>query len=481
MSGYIIWILLLAVWNLILFYGNNFGISVVLFIVPLLTFIYIFLKKNNLIKNKKGLLFMIPIFLLSVTYSIFDSDVFSALNCFAIPILIVMLYIFTIKPTDKLSDLIGKIICLFILPISYIGNFFRVSTTKIRGKLKVSPKTKKVLISCLIVLPVVAIVISLLSSADMIFGELFDAIFGKILDFLEKLIFDDFIGRLIVFLVVFFAIGTTMMYLLYEFSNKKETEVKEEKKNRDLFTIKLLVSVLNVIYVIFDVIQIKSLMLHSVSSGINYAEYARQGFFELLVVSVINIVIILVSKKYETKDNKKEFKFINIMNVIMVFLTIIIIISSFLRMNLYESAYGYTTLRVLVYATLMTETILMIPTVMYIFNSDVKIMRCYLYISLTSYLVLNFINIDYMVARRNVDRYYINNKIDVDYLKNYGHDNIPILIELYDKTDDVNIKIELEDYLKEMNIRYGSESIFEFNLSRYNSYNMLEKKEDLFK
>ena len=60
MSGYIIWILLLAVWNLILFYGNNFGISVVLFIVPLLTFIYIFLKKNNLIKNKKGLLFMIP-------------------------------------------------------------------------------------------------------------------------------------------------------------------------------------------------------------------------------------------------------------------------------------------------------------------------------------------------------------------------------------------------------------------------------------
>ena len=65
MSSYIIFILLLAIWNVILFYGNELGISVILFMAPLLTFIYFFLKRNDKINNIKGLLYMIPMILLS--------------------------------------------------------------------------------------------------------------------------------------------------------------------------------------------------------------------------------------------------------------------------------------------------------------------------------------------------------------------------------------------------------------------------------
>ena len=480
MSSYIIWILLLSIWNILLFYGNRLGISVILFMIPLLIFIYIFLKKNDKIQNKKGLLFLIPIVLLSLTFTLFDNELFTFLNCIVITLLFGVMYVFTIKPVDRLMDLVDKTITLLISPISYIGKFFRVSTSKISDKLKVSPKAKKVLLSILIVLPIVVVIVALLSSADMIFGNIFENIFGGIRDFLEDILFDDFVGRIITFIIVFFAIGTSMMYLLYEYPRKDEKTIVKENKTRDVFTLKLLVSVLNVIYIIFDVIQIKSLMLHSVSSGINYAEYARQGFFELMFVSIINIAIILISKKFETKDNKKDFNYINIMNVLMIVLTIIIIVSSFLRMNLYESAYGYTTLRLLVYVTLMTETILMIPTVMYIFNSNVNIFKCYLYIILTAYVVTNFMNIDYMIARRNVNRYYVNDRIDVEYLKNYRYDNIPILLELYHKTEDETVKVELKEYFDIMKVREGNESIFEYNISRNKAYNMLEKEEDLF-
>ena len=480
MSSYVIWILLMSIWNVILFYGNRFGISVMLFMIPLLIFIYIFLKKNKKINNKKGLLFLIPIVLLSLTYTIFDNDLFYIFNCIVITLLFGIMYIYTIKPVDTLVELVDKTITILVAPISYIGNFFRVATSKISDKLKISPKAKKVLLSILIVLPIVVVVVLLLSSADMIFGEMFDNIFGTIRDFLDDILFDEFLGRVVRFIIVFFALGASLMYLVYEYPNKNEKEKVKETKTRDVFTLKLLVSVLNIIYIIFDVIQIKSLMLHSVSSNINYAEYARQGFFELMVVSIINIAIILISKKFETKDNKKDFNYINIMNVIMIFLTIIIIVSSFLRMNLYESAYGYTTLRLLVYVTLMTETILMIPTVMYIFNSNVNIFKCYLYIILAAYVVTNYMNIDYMVARRNVNRYYVNNRIDVEYLKNGGYDNIPILLELYHKTDDAQIKDDLKDYFDYMHVREENESIFEFNITRYRSHNMLDKEEDLF-
>jgi hypothetical protein len=192
-------------------------------------------------------------------------------------------------------------------------------------------------------------------------------------------------------------------------------------------------------------------------------------------VSIINIAIILISKKFETKDNEKDCKFINIMNILMIFLTMIIIISSFLRMNLYESAYGYTTLRLLVYIALIAETILMIPTAMYIFNSNVNILKCYMIIIICSYVLTNYINIDYMVARRNVNRYYINNKIDMEYLINFGYDNIPVLYELYNKTDDVNIKEGLREYFKSMT-NNENDSIFEFNISKYKAMKLLKEE-----
>ena len=118
------------------------------------------------------------------------------------------------------------------------------------------------------------------------------------------------------------------------------------------------------------------------------------------------------------------------MSLVMVLLTIVIIVSSFYRMNLYEAAYGYTTLRLLVYIALTTETILMIPTVMYIFNSDFNIVSSYILILLVAYMFANFINIDYLIARRNVDRFYSTNKLDVYYLQNDGTDNIPVLVDI---------------------------------------------------
>jgi hypothetical protein len=143
-------------------------------------------------------------------------------------------------------------------------------------------------------------------------------------------------------------------------------------------------------------------------------------------------------------------------------------------MNLYESMYGYTTLRLLVYIVLMTETILMIPTIMYIFNSNFDIFKSYLYIILCAYVVANFMNMDYMIARRNVNRYYINDKIDLDYLRNYGYDNIPVLVELYNKTDDLILKEDLREYLETMK-DLNETSIFEFNISKYRANKLLRE------
>lgn len=461
MNEFVIYCLLLGIWNAILFYGKDYGISVVLFMIPLLIYFYFIFKKKNLIKNKNGLLFMIPIMLLSMTYFIFSGSVFGVLNLFTIIALILLMYIFTVKPTFNVMNIFKDMSRLLLKPWCYIGKFFKLSTSKIH--LKMSDKSRKVFKSLLIVVPVVIIVLVLLSNADMIFDRLFASFFSKLRDLLTLEAFDNFLGKAFITLLVMFAIGTTSMYIISAY--KDEEKKKKEVKKKDLYTIKLLVTVLNIIYIIFDFIQIKSLMLHNVSSGINFAEYARHGFFELMVVSFINLGVILIYKKYES-ENKKDTKYINIMSVVMVFLTLIIIASSFMRMHLYEAAYGYTVLRLLVFATLITEALLMIPTVMYIFNSKFNIVKSYLIIMISVYCILNYINIDRLIAYRNVNKYYVDNKIDLNYLMNFGSDNVPVLIDLYKNTKEEDMKYVLHEYLIDTYENNKINSIFEYNISR---------------
>ena len=47
-------------------------------------------------------------------------------------------------------------------------------------------------------------------------------------------------------------------------------------------------------------------MLHSVGKSINYAEYARQGFFQLMLVSLINKEMDNVNYVYEPMIVEKD-------------------------------------------------------------------------------------------------------------------------------------------------------------------------------
>ena len=74
-------------------------------------------------------------------------------------------------------------------------------------------------------------------------------------------------------------------------------------------------------------------------------------------------------------------------------------------MYLYEQEYGYTFLRLMVYFVLITEAILIIPTVMYILDMKVNLTKTYFVVILFMYIVVNYINIDNVIAKRNIVDY----------------------------------------------------------------------------
>ena len=473
MGVYTVYLLLITIWNVVLFYGKDLGISVVFFIVPLLIYYYNLLKKHNKIKNICGLLFMIPIVLLSISFFLYDNPVFNDLNPFVIFVLFILMFILTVKHTYNIKKVISNFFNVVFEPISFIGTFLKEAKKDLKGKIKLSSDAKRLIKSLLIVIPVVLIVLLLLSKADSLFNELFSNLIG-IFDDIIDYIFSDLIGKVFMGLLVFIFIGINSYYLINYYGNKKEV-VKVSKK-RDLIPLKLLVTILDIIYVIFDYIQIKELILKDSLTRYTYSSFARQGFFELLVVIIINLTIIIVAKKLQNKENNHEYKFIDTMCIIMIFLTIVIIISSFMRMNLYVGAFGYTMARLLVYSSLVVMSLAMIPTVIYIFKPETKILRSYLIIVVCIYTIINYLSFDYLIAYKNINRYYDTKKIDLDYLENYGYDNIPLLMMFYDRVNDSNIKTELYDYF----VRLGCEedSFFELNISKYTGKELIKEFKD---
>ena len=471
MSGLLIFILLLALWHVVLFFGHSLGISVILFMVPLIAFIYYFLSKNNKIKNWHGLLLSVPIIILSLHYLLFNNNTFNVLNYIVILFLLLLMYVLTVKPTYNFKEILFDFAKFVYKPFIYIGEFYKEHLKKFFRGIKISDNGKRLIKTLLIILPIVIVVLLLLSKADPNFKNLFKIVIDFITDILKFEFIDKLLGKIFMFIVMIFVIGTSTMYLVKDYG--KESYKVKERKNKDIYTIKVLVTVLNIIYIIFDIIQIKSLFIHSSSSYINYASYARSGFFELMVVSLINMTIILISKNYKT--DKKNTKYMNIMSILMLFLTLIIIVSSFIRMHLYEVAYGYTVLRLLVDVVLITEVLLMIPTVMYIINSEFNISKAFLIIIICVYCCVNYINIDCFIANKNINRYNNGSKLDIEYLETYTTDNIPILINLYNSTDDNKIKSELLDYFEVIRDTNKINSWEEFNISKYRTIKQLEK------
>lgn len=463
MTGYILFIFLLAVLHSVMFFGKAFGLNVILFIIPILIFLVILLKQNKKVKNKWGFLFIIPIILLSISYAIYDNDFTRVLNLLVIPALIIMMYIYTMNPIYKLKDFIKHGVYLVFEPLNCIGKFYNLVGMQLNKVFKLSDTSKKRIKSFLIVIPIVIVVLLLLSSADMIFHNMFSNVF-KVFDNIK---IDNIFGRLIVGALFFTYLGAVVNYLLFNYKNLKVSDNSTSKI--DNYTVKVLLTSLNVIYIVFDFIQIRSLMFHQVAKGINYAQYAREGFFQLMAISIINLVLILISKR-----SKEDTKYNKAMSILMVFLTLIIIISSAFRMHMYESVYGYTLLRLLVYISLATEIVLLIPTVFYILKEKTNIFKYYMIILVTVYTLVCLTPLNYIIANNNINRYYENNKIDIDYLKNYSCDNVPLLKELYDKTDDKELKANIKDYLQ-TNEFCDVKDFREYNYSRVSANDSIKE------
>lgn len=472
----------LGILQSILFWEKEPGISVFIFTLACIIYLSYVLVKNKKVKDKKAFFFVIPIILLSSTYFLFDQPVFPIINAFVIVLLTIAMCIFLCKPKLRMPQFFYQVICVIVGAIESIEEvigFFKVSEEKRNDKS--FQKMKKIAKAILISLPVILVVLILLMSADEIFKQAFQGVFSIFEGITSIEGIYMFLLRLFIIVLTFFLCGGFLINLVKEntmFTQEEEEETKKTKTIESL-TINTILTILNVIYFVFSVIQFTNLFTQvGNQANFDYASYARQGFFQLMFVSIINFAILFIANLKGKEVAKK--KYTKFMSFLVMIFTIIIIFSAFYRMNLYQQTYGYTHLRILIYFVLATELVLIIPTLFYLAGKKINMLKCSLVITSIMYVILNFINIDATIAKENIDRYFEqpeNTDFDLSYLvRNLGTDAIPEMERLLDAQNEVIVE-RTQIYLKQQKAKLeGKEMSWqEYNVAKIKALEILDQ------
>ena len=451
MSSIFICGIILSLLQSIFFWEKEPGISVMLFVISVLVGLIYLMYKDKKVENKKAFLLAIPITLLSATYFIYHNTLFQTMNVLIIVMLTIIMCIYATRLHVKIQELLTKAIELLAGTFESIRDVIDSLKHKFTKKEDIenekSEKRKQILKSFIYAIPVVFIVFLLLMSADSIFANIFENIFGEFKNIFMAENFVMFCLRICIIVIFFFIFSGFLVNLL-----KKDTMFNSENEEKmveihiEKMTLNMILTILNIFYFMFSIIQFTSLFSNIHTNDFDYATYARQGFFQLMIISLINIVMIVLAKV--NKGNISNYT--KGMSMLTLLFTIVILLSAFFRMNLYEKAYGYTYLRLFVYYILATEFILILPIGLWILDKKIDIVKWTIGIVTIMYVILNFSNIESTIAKRNVDRYFENqeeNEIDLEYLFHHtGTDAIGQMKRLLNAKDETVVK-RVKEYL----------------------------------
>ena len=459
--------LILAILQSILFYGRTIGISILIFVIIGNGILFYILNRKNKIKNKNGFWLLIPIILLSCTYFIFANTTFYISNVIIIVLLNLLMYGILINQKNYLKNYINNAWQLLKNTITDFNEATTFTTKKVKENINVNEKInkanlKKVAISLLIVFVVVGIVILLLASADRSFASIFENIVNVFADLnIGNTV--SLIIRLVLIVLAYFL----MLSFILKINKDYKVNSKEIKNynNKYAFTMKLLLIALNIVYLVFCYIQIKSLLENLNIKYLSYSHYARTGFFQLMFVSLINFAVILLSNKF----NENKEKSIKILNLFLVLFTIIIALSSMLRMYMYQMEFGLTYLRIFVYVILITELLTFIPIIKYIFNEKFDFLKWCFIIWIGVYCIVNYMNMEKIIISYNIGRNSSIREVDYEYISQIAsQDSFDILQEkLEDNNIDFEERLELTKTIQKLASYSRDISWQEFNISKW--------------
>ena len=157
--------------------------------------------------------------------------------------------------------------------------------------------------------------------------------------------------------------------------------------------------------------------------GMTFAEYARRGFAELVLVSLLTLILVLGLSAVTRRTGQQAIGFSGLATAI-VTETLVLLGSAWSRMAAYEAAYGATQTRIQVDVFILWLGAALIWMVLTLWSRRwaPRFAIGGLICSLGYIASLNLINPDALVAKRNIQRWKETGKLDMSALDNLSDD-----------------------------------------------------------
>ncbi|MBD5507717.1 MAG: DUF4173 domain-containing protein [Lachnospiraceae bacterium] len=396
-------------------YKNASGITYPFFVIGTLCYFFFSMRKLGVPYKKDSIFYIVSVVLLGISNCMTASPQILYMNKCGIFLLTFTLMLHTVY-NDKAWNLpkyfaaifqtIGSCLACLFSPFGDMVSYFDAQKQEKPSKKSYFPA---ILIGIAIAIPLLVFMTMLLASADVVFGKI-------LVSLTKALNIWTITGILFLMTVVFFS-----SYGIFTALCKKS--VREEPRERTLLDpiiAVVITSLLCVLYVFFSVIQILYLFIGNMElpAGYTYAGYAREGFFQLLAVCIINLFIVLTCLYLF-----RESKVLKGILTVICACTFIMIFSSALRMILYINSYALTFLRLFVLWSLAVIFFLMAGITAAIFWKHFPL---FFYGAVTvtiCYIVLSFSHPDYLIAR-----YDLSHDGSRDYLCQLSADATPAIL-----------------------------------------------------
>jgi uncharacterized membrane protein (UPF0136 family) len=286
-------------------------------------------------------------------------------------------------------------------------------------------------------LPLLLLLSALLASADLIFAQQLENMLKWFdIDRWGEYLFRFFYVLLFAFLIT----GGLLHSLLPRQQSEPPDHTKDRVKPFLGFTESAVVlGAVDLLFALFFAIQFRYLFggeANITAAGFTYSEYARRGFGELLAVAIISLLVYLALSAVTRTANRKTQNAFSLLSSLLMLLVLTLLASSFLRLALYENAYGFSRLRTYTHFFIPWLGALLLATAAFEIARKRGFFTLALLISAFGFVTtMGVMNVDGFIVRQNVQRAVMGEEFDNDYLLTLSSDAVPELFRLASRDD----------------------------------------------
>ena len=255
----------------------------------------------------------------------------------------------------------------------------------------------KVVLGLALAIPVLIIVVPLLVSSDMAFESLISQINGKT-------VFEIVTVILLGFLLLIMLFGQ-----LFTLKNEPKTQdSKSEFEGVDPVIIISFLSVISLVYLLYLLSQLAYFFdgfMGVLPLQFTAAEYARRGFFEICIITGINLSLVTLSSALCKKNEKGMPLAFKIICSFLSFFSLLLDATAIAKMVMYVKRFGFTRLRLFTSVFMVFLAVLFVVAIFKLYIKNLKYMKTVFIVATVFVLALTFFNVDGFISNYNVNAY----------------------------------------------------------------------------